>query len=65
MEYTFKITISACAHHTWQGVLQTETGSNPFMNELELLDAISNQMYLEDMEVFSWEKLPWEEKAKV
>ena len=21
--------------------------------------------YLEDMEVFSWEKLPWEEKAKV
>ena len=65
MEYTFKITISACAHHTWQGVLQTETGSHPFMNELELLDAISNQMYLEDMEVFSWEKLPWEEKAKV
>ena len=59
MEYTFKITISACAHHTWQGVLQTETGSHPF------LDAISNQMYLEDMEVFSWEKLPWEEKAKV
>ncbi|ODM05308.1 hypothetical protein [Eisenbergiella tayi] len=53
MEYTFKITISACAHHTWQGVLQTETGSHPFMNELELLDAISNQMYLEDMEVFS------------
>ena len=49
MEYTFKITISACAHHTWQGVL----------------DAISNQMYLEDMEVFSWEKLPWEENAKV
>ena len=39
MEYTFKITISACAHHTWQGVLQTETGSHPFMNELELLDA--------------------------
>ena len=35
------------------------------MKELELLDAISNQMYLEDMEVFSWEKLPWEEKAKV
>ena len=35
------------------------------MNELELLDAISNQMYLEDMEVFSWEKLPWEENAKV
>ena len=52
-------------HHTWQGVLQTETGSHPFMNELELLDAISNQMYLEDMEGFSWEKLPWEEKAKV
>ena len=65
MEYTFKITISACAHHTWQGVLQTETGSHPFMNELELLDAMSNQMYLEDMEVISWEKLPWEEKAKV
>lgn len=58
MEYTFKITISACAHHTWQGVLQTETGSHPFMNELELLDAISNQMYLEDMEVFPGKSFP-------
>lgn len=56
MEHTFKITISADAHHSWQGVLQTESGVCSFDSELELLQKMATQIDAGEPDCTGWKK---------